>query len=78
MYQARIEIPKSEVQTFISANTNLLSSCELFSRKYADTVSFTFSSDSEFHVRTLDEIYHYTQDDIRRREMSLTDSALPF
>ena len=78
MYQARIEIPKSEVQTFISANTNLLSSCELFSRKYADTVSFTFSSDNEFHVRTLDEIYHYTQDDIRRREMSLIDSALPF
>ena len=78
MYQARIEIPKSEVQTFINANTNLLASCELFSRKYADTVSFTFSSDDEFHVRTLDEIYHYAQDDIRSRELSLFDAALPF
>ena len=78
MYQARIEIPKSEVQTFIIANTNLLSFCDLYSRKYADTVSFTFSSDDEFHVRTLDEIYHYTMDDIKRREMSLVDSALPF
>lgn len=78
MYQARFEIPKSEVQAFISANTNLLTSCELYSKKYPDTVSFTFSSDDEFHVRTLDEIYHYTQEDIRRREMSLAANDLPF
>lgn len=78
MYQARFEIPKSEVQAFINANTNLLTSCEIYSKKYPDTVSFTFSSDDEFHVRTLDEIYHYSEDDFRRREMSLADSALPF
>jgi len=78
MYQARFEIPKCEVPTFINANSNLLLSCELFSRKYADSVSFTFSSDDEFHVRTLDEIYHYAQDDVRRKEMSLADSTLPF
>jgi len=78
MYQARFEIPKSEVPTFINANSNLLLSCELFSRKYADSVAFTFSSDDEFHVRTLDEIYYYSQDDVRRKEMSLTDSTLPF
>ena len=78
MYQARIEIPKSEVPAFINANVHLLSFCELFSRKYADSVSFTFSSDDEFHVKTLDEIYYYTQEDVRRREMSLADSALPF
>ena len=78
MYQARFEIPKSEVPAFISANANLLLFCELFSKKYAETVSFTFSSDDEFHVRTIDEIYHYSQDDIRRREMAVADSALPF
>ncbi len=78
MYQARIEIPKSEVQSFITANTSLLISCEIFSRKYSDYVSFTFSSDDEFHVRTLDEIYHYAQDDVKRREMSIAASALPF
>lgn len=78
MYQARFEIPKSEVPAFINANSNLLSFCELYCRKYADTVSFTFTSDDEFHVKTLDEIYHYSQDDIRRSEMSLADSALPF
>ncbi len=76
MYQARFEIPKSEVPTFINANSNLLLSCELFSRKYDDSISFTFSSDDEFHVRTLDEIYHYVQEDIRLREMSHTDSTL--
>lgn len=78
MYQARFEIPKNEIQTFINANLHLLTSCELYSRKYSETVSFTFSSNDEFHVTTLDEIYHYTQDDFRRKEMSLADSALPF
>ena len=78
MYQARFEIPNDEVMTFVNANLNLLSTCDVYSRKYADTVSFTFSSKDEFHVTTLDEIYHYTQDDIRRREMSLVEPALPF
>ena len=78
MYQARFEIPKSEVTAFINANTNLFSFCELFSKKYSDTVSFTFSSDSEFHVRTLDEIYYYSQEEIRQKEMSIADSDLPF
>ena len=78
MYQARFEIPNDEVMTFVNANLNLLSSCEVYSKKYADSVSFTFSSNDEFHVTTLDEIYHYTQDDIRRREMSLAEPALPF
>lgn len=78
MYQARFEIPKSEVPAFINANTDLLTFCELYSRKYADIVSFTFSSDDEFHVRTLDEIYHNTQEDFRRREMSLAANDLPF
>ena len=78
MYQARFEIPKNEVTAFVNANLNLLSNCDLYSKKYAETVSFTFSSDDEFHVTTLDEIYHYSQDDVRRREMSLADSALPF
>lgn len=78
MYQARFEIPKNEVPAFINANTNLLTVCELYCRKHADVVAFTFSSDDEFHVRTLDEIYHYAQDDARRREMSLSDNNLPF
>ena len=78
MYQARFEIPNDEVMTFVNANLNLLSSCDVYSKKYADSVSFTFSSNDEFHVTTLDEIYHYTQDDIRRREMSLVEPALPF
>jgi hypothetical protein len=78
MYQARFEIPNDEVMTFVNANLNLLSSCDVYSKKYADSVSFTFSSNDEFHVTTLDEIYHYTQDDIRRREMSLAEPALPF
>lgn len=78
MYQARFEIPNEEVMTFVNANLNLLSSCDVYSKKYADSVSFTFSSNDEFHVTTLDEIYHYTQDDIRRREMSLAEPALPF
>jgi len=78
MYQVRLEIPKTEVTAFLNANLNLLSFCELFSRYYENTVAFTFSSDVEFHVKTLDEIYHYVQDDSSRREMSLADTALPF
>ena len=77
MYQARFEIPKSEVPAFISANANLLLFCELFSKKYADTVAFTFTSDDSFQVRTLDEIYHYSEEDIRMREMA-ENSDLPF
>ena len=73
-----MEIPKDQVAAFMSANVTLLLFCQLFSRKYADTVSFTFSADEEFHVKSLDEIFHYSQDDIRRREMAVADSDLPF
>lgn len=77
MYNARFEIPKSEITTFVNANSHLFDKCEYFSKSYPEFISVNFSSDDEFHVTTLDEIYHYVSDDNRRREMIAESSNLP-
>jgi len=78
MYSARFEIPKNEIPTFVNANSHLFNKCECFMKNYPEHVSINFSSDDEFHVTTLDEIYHYSSDDTRRREMQAECPDLPF
>lgn len=78
MYSARFEIPKEEIATFLNSNSHLLSKCELYSTNYPEHVSVNFTSDDEFHVTTLDEIYYHISDDNRRREMITENRDLPF
>ncbi len=78
MYSARFEIPKSEFTTFVNANSHLFDRCEFFSMNYSDYISVNFSSNDEFRVTTLEEIYHYVSDDNRKKEMQAKEPALPF
>jgi len=78
MYSARFEIPKEEIATFLNSNSHLLSKCDFFSKNYPEHVSVSISSDDEFHVTTLDEIYYYVSDDNRRREIIAESADLPF
>lgn len=78
MYSARFEIPKSEILTFVSANSHLFSKCELYTSSYPEYISVFITSKNEFHVTTLDQIYHYTSDENRKREQEMEIVNLPF
>lgn len=78
MFSARFEIPKSEINTFVNANSHLFNKCECFSKNYPEYVAVNFTSKDEFHVTTLDEIYYHISDDNRRRDIAAETQDLPF